>query len=279
MQASGAGRSRRVPLSLQSRVDISAVVEIPRILADLGVLNVTPRETNMNLVTVTWLPLGDEEPFPSDALSSDEEAFADKLLFEADRHRFRRCRALVRQVLGSYIELSPAEVRFSYGDSGKPYLAGYPELHFNVSHSRNLALIAVARQMQIGVDLEWIDTTVDVPTLSEQYFSRTERAALRSLPATRRVEAFFSCWTQKEALVKGVGCGMSLPLRLLETSIGKDQLQFVDLGPLHAGAGVWVVRTLSAPSGFIAALAISAKEVRIRINNSYLRDSMWSAGR
>ena len=140
-------------------------------------------------------------------LSMDESARADRFYFERHRRRFVAARASLRVVLAAYVDLDPSNIEFEYGHKGKPRLAGKAAnfgLHFSVSHSNERALIAVSR-LPLGVDLEFIRPMKDCQAIAKRFFSEAEQSSLFALPPERKLEAFFTCWTRKEAYVKAVG--------------------------------------------------------------------------
>lgn len=148
-------------------------------------------------------------------LSPDEIARASRFHFDKDRIHFTQCRSALRAVLASYLAIPAAEIQFEYLASGKPQLAAEQNprtLQFNVSHSSNMALIAVGSEHRLGVDIEKIRGDVDTVTLAERFFSLRERAGLQALPDHLRVPGFFACWTRKEAFLKATGDGLSFPL-------------------------------------------------------------------
>jgi 4'-phosphopantetheinyl transferase len=148
-------------------------------------------------------------------LSADEIARASRFYFEKDRIHFTRCRSALRRVLGGYLAIPAFDIRFEYLTSGKPQLVADQNpraLQFNVSHSANMALIAVGSERRLGVDIEKIRDDVDTNSLAERFFSLRERAGLQALPDHSRVQGFFACWTRKEAFLKATGDGLSFPL-------------------------------------------------------------------
>lgn len=159
-------------------------------------------------------------------LSQDETERAARFHFAPDRGRFVAARALLRTLLGRYLGRAPGEIRFGYGPNGKPFVAGDDAaagLRFNLSHSHGLALCAVTRGREIGVDLEWINATMNVEAIARRFFSAREAAALENLPAGQRQRAFFACWTRKEAYVKARGEGLSVPLGDFSVSLGPSE--------------------------------------------------------
>jgi 4'-phosphopantetheinyl transferase len=148
-------------------------------------------------------------------LSPDEIDRANRFHFERDRNRFSRCRSALRQLIASYLSIASADIRFDYLASGKPQLAGDQNprgLQFNVSHSAEMALIAVGSEHRIGIDIERIRTDVDTIALAARCFSQRERDGLRELPLPLRTSGFYACWTRKEAFLKATGDGLSFPL-------------------------------------------------------------------
>jgi 4'-phosphopantetheinyl transferase len=155
-------------------------------------------------------------------LSPDEQERAARFHFERDRARFVVARGSLRRILGRYLGLPPDAFRFLYSSHGKPYLAGDGRaalLSFNVSHSGDWALCAVAGGRRVGVDVEIIRADLAGETIAERFFSPREVAALRSLAPGEQVAAFFRCWTRKEAFLKARGEGLSLPLDRFDVSL------------------------------------------------------------
>ncbi len=148
-------------------------------------------------------------------LSPDEIVRASRFHFEKDRIHFTRCRSALRGLLAGYLVIPAAEIRFEYLTSGKPQLAAEQNPHalqFNVSHSANMAVIAVGSEHRLGVDIEKIRGDIDASSLAERFFSLRERAGLQALSDDLRVPGFFACWTRKEAFLKATGDGLSFPL-------------------------------------------------------------------
>lgn len=161
-----------------------------------------------------------------ESLSPDERARAARFHFERDRVRFTVARAGLRALLGRYLGLAPSAIGFAYGDHGKPHLAAPApagDLRFNVSHSGGVALYAVARGREVGVDVEGHRADFATAEIAEGFFSLAERRALSALPAERRCEAFFACWARKEAYIKARGLGLSLALDGFDVSLAPGE--------------------------------------------------------
>jgi 4'-phosphopantetheinyl transferase len=178
-----------------------------------------------------------------------------------DRDRFITARGLLRSILGRYLGIDPGQVRLCYGAQGKPRLAGQdgPEtIRFNLAHSGDLALYAVTRGREIGVDVERIRPELVREPLAERFFSQLESAKLRALPVDQQSEAFFACWTRKEAYLKARGQGLlALPLDQFEVSLAPGEpaallsVQGDEQEPLR-----WSLQHLSPEQGYAAALAV-----------------------
>lgn len=147
-------------------------------------------------------------------LSADERERADRFVFDHHRFRYIRARAALRALLGRHLGVPPANVILGAAPGGKPFLAdGASSLYFNVSHSNDLALIALTRSGEVGVDLEGVRPHPDDwVSLARRYFAIDEVAALERYSSSERVQAFFRCWTRKEAIVKLLGDGLRMPL-------------------------------------------------------------------
>jgi 4'-phosphopantetheinyl transferase len=164
----------------------------------------------------------DVAPLPQDwkTLSEDETHRARRFVFPRDRDRYVRAHSAMRAVLASYSGMLPAEVSFSANAYGKPQIqqaTNAERLQFNLSHSAGIAVLAVARGYELGVDLEMV-RPID-QDVAEHHFSPHELLTLRSLPAYDWLPGFFRCWTSKEALLKGEGLGLNLPLDAFDVEV------------------------------------------------------------
>jgi 4'-phosphopantetheinyl transferase len=187
-------------------------------------------------------------------LSTDERARANRFHFDRDRRRYIAARGALRTILAPYAGIAPGDVRFEYAAHGKPELSGPEPLSFNVSHSGELALVAVAGAGAIGVDLEAIRELDDRDGIAARFFSAVECASLRALPESMRTRAFFACWTRKEAFVKAIGEGLSHPLDTFDVTFAPDAEPRLRIAGQPAESARWSVTALDAGSAFEAAL-------------------------
>jgi 4'-phosphopantetheinyl transferase len=202
-----------------------------------------------------------------DVLSPDEIARASRFHFEKDRIHFARCRSALRDLLAEYLTIPAGEIRFEYLTSGKPQLAAEQNpsaLQFNVSHSANMALIAVGSEHRLGVDIEKIRGDVDTTTLAERFFSLRERAGLQALPDHLRVPGFFACWTRKEAFLKATGEGLSFPLEDFSVTTHPDlDPEIEEIKGSTDEAKQWFLADLSVVDGFRATVARERSPYRV----------------
>lgn len=146
-------------------------------------------------------------------LDEDETLRARRFLFARDRHRYVRAHSTVRRILGAYSGRSPKQVNFVAGRYGKPQIStpdSAPALHFNLSHSGDVALLAVSRAYELGIDVEIIRPIEE--DVARSNFSPPELNGLRGLAPHDWLAGFYRCWTSKEALLKGEGLGLNIPL-------------------------------------------------------------------
>jgi 4'-phosphopantetheinyl transferase len=205
-----------------------------------------------------------------ETLTPDERTRSTRFRFERDQQRFIAGRGVLRDLLARYLQTQPGRIDFVYNAFGKPDLS--PEfgnrLAFNLSHSGGLALIAIAAASSVGVDLEYIRWQPDYADIARGFFSAAEVDALIGLPSHLHAEAFFSCWTKKEAYVKARGAGLTMPLRSFSVPLTSDpggtpvdvRVGSNDIAP----AGPWSIFTLRPAPGYAGALAIEGSGWRLR---------------
>jgi 4'-phosphopantetheinyl transferase len=202
------------------------------------------------------------------ALSSDERERADRFYFPTDRTRHVIGRALSRLLLGHCLGITADKVRFQYGGRGKPSLATdlrQTSLNFNVSHSGDFVLVALAYRRNLGIDIERICANIEADGIANRVFSASERLSLAALPAGMRHDAFFACWTRKEAYVKGRGDGLSLAMDEFDVAfLPGQEPRLVETRHDPAEAGRWTLRDLEAGPNYRAALAVEGADRRLK---------------
>jgi 4'-phosphopantetheinyl transferase len=186
-------------------------------------------------------------------LTRDESERAGRFRFRQLASRFIVGRALLRIILGRYLDIAARSVRFSYNAYGKPDLAMTDEngLRFNLSRSNDMVLYAITASAAVGIDVERISEELRVEEIAERFFSPAESAAIRALDGIEKCEAFFDCWVRKEAYLKAIGKGLSHPLSEIELS-GKP----VSIGGESNRGSIsrWSLTAFDAATGYKAAL-------------------------
>lgn len=201
-------------------------------------------------------------------LSLDEREKAERFYFQKDRKRFIVTRGLLRMILSLYLEIEPGQLRFDYDIYGKPTLAresGEAGLCFNLSHSHGIALYAVTRNREIGVDIERVRADVEIQQIAERFFSPQEYETLCALPSNMQAEAFFACWTRKEAYIKARGEGLAFPLNQFDVSLAPGEpaaLLSTKGDPQEASR--WSLHELDPGPGYVAALAVEGYGWRLK---------------
>jgi 4'-phosphopantetheinyl transferase len=193
-------------------------------------------------------------------LAADELTRADRYCSWQDSERFIVARGLLRAILSRYLGMAAGHLRFCYGPNGKPKLdkeTGGEALRFNVTHSQGLALYAITRDREVGIDVEYIHPELAREEIAERFFSPREVAALRALPVALQPEAFFNCWTRKEAYIKAKGTGLSLPLDQFDVSLAPEEpAALLSTKGDSLEAARWVLRALDLGPDYAAALAV-----------------------
>ncbi len=200
-------------------------------------------------------------------LSADERERAARCRFPEHRDRFIAGRGGLRELLGMYLDAPAAALQFRQGLRGKPALVGESAemgLHFNLSHSGDRALYAVARR-EVGVDLEALDRRVDYAAVAERVCTGREWIAFQTLSVECMQDAFFACWTRKEALAKAIGAGLASGLSTLEACFREDAAPDGRVNLRDAAGREWSVLNLPMESGWVGALAAAGTEWRHKL--------------
>jgi len=201
-------------------------------------------------------------------LNVQERERAEKFLVPQARERFLAARGILRELLGAYLGLDADNVALSHGPQGKPSLspAHNSKISFNVSHSHGMGLFAFASGCEVGVDIEQVRRDFRGMEIAARFFSEEEIAGLAKLPPKLADEAFFGCWTRKEAYVKAHGAGLSIPLRSFTVGFAESDQVLLD----EAG-GRWSCYAVEPAPGFAGAVVAAGE-------NWSLRFWEWSGG-
>jgi 4'-phosphopantetheinyl transferase len=225
-------------------------------------------EDEVQLWRVDLEAIGADESRWQQVLSSDEVTRAARFHFLRDRQRFVAARAWLRIILAGYLRTDPNSLTFTYSKKEKPSLASSAsagsDVSFNVSHSGGIALLGFTRRREIGVDVEQLRRDSDLDAIARRFFSAHEQSQLAALPSVEKVEAFFRCWTRKEAYIKATGDGLSLPLNQFDVSLaagGNNAL--VATRPDDSEAGRWLLQEVPAGPGYFAAVCVRGRDWKL----------------
>jgi 4'-phosphopantetheinyl transferase len=193
-------------------------------------------------------------------LSAEEREHALRFAFEKDRRRWVVAHGVLRMLLSSYLLIDPANLRFSSNPYGKPSVApppGEDRLQFNMAHSVDLALYAFSYGQRIGIDVEYMRKNVEYEQLARSYFSPREYTTLKTLPPPVQHEAFYLCWSRKEAYLKGIGKGLSISLATFDVSLVPGEPAALLASQEDSDApGIWLLYDLAPGVNYAGALAV-----------------------
>lgn len=236
----------------------------------------SPPKLSADEVHVWAVPLDVEQPVLSlfaESLSADERRRAERFHFEHVRRRFVNSHGALRQLLGRYLGAQPADIAFVADDRGKPRIVNAVsakttcDLRFNLSHSSELALVAIAAGAEVGVDVEQIRAVSNIERLARRYFHAAEADEVLAAEGDQRDAQFMRCWTAKEAVVKAYGSGIGAGLNRFRVPLSESFTGWIDLSalpePCFLDARCWLSR-LAPREGYAAACALVGEERRVR---------------
>jgi 4'-phosphopantetheinyl transferase len=209
-------------------------------------------------------------------LSPDEVERAERFRFDQHRRAFVLGRAALRALIASYLRIEPQEASFTYGLKGKPALAVAPcPLSFNVSNSGDLAAYAFALDCEIGVDVEHRRRLLEIEGIARRFFASDEVAELMALSEGERPEGFFNCWTRKEAYIKAVGDGLSVPLDSFEVTLQPGvPARMISLDGSAAAAERWTLHAFTPAPDYAGAIAYQDRERPLTVHSLVTVDQL-----
>jgi 4'-phosphopantetheinyl transferase len=197
-------------------------------------------------------------------LEAHELERASRFHFEKHQRHFIVARGFLRSVVARYLGTQPESLRFVYGAYGKPALESEHGLRFNLSHSNEVALLAVTLYAELGVDVEHIRADFASEDIARRFFSRTEVETFNSLAKEEQVAAFFRCWTRKEAYIKAIGKGLSQPLDAFDVTLAADRPPAL-LRAEDDDASRWLLSDIDIGPGYAGALAVERPVAAVRL--------------
>ena len=202
-------------------------------------------------------------------LSADERERASRFRFARDRDRFVGARGLLREILALYLNATPERLSFGYGAHGKPFLAReeHSTLRFNVSHSFDTMLLAIAHKREVGVDVEGVASIgLAIDDLGDTVLSEPEKQTLARFGSEDKRKTFLRFWTLKEAYIKADGRGVALPLQRIDVSSPEGRVSVLkEATGEWRKCSRWELRTLASIPGYAAALAAEGRDWRLAL--------------
>jgi 4'-phosphopantetheinyl transferase len=208
-------------------------------------------------------------------LDPTEQQHASSINNAAIRRRYVEIHARLRSLLGDVVNVKPELLRIAKGEFGKPYLIDYPNLAFNLSHTRNKMVVAIGHDCDLGVDIEHCKPRANMAALVDKCFADVEKNHWQQLPETQQTLAFYQFWTRKEAFVKAVGRGIALGLN--HCVINPENInEFLAILEAYGQRSEWLVQGIDMGEAFCGALVVKDKGGNYDItgfNISWLSDT------
>jgi 4'-phosphopantetheinyl transferase len=250
-----------VKRGVNSKMDMPGVWMTASSNLSLGEKDVHVWRSNLDLPTARLQVL-------EQLLSREEKMKAERFYRDRDRRRYAAAHGILKSIIALYLGMEASWVRFQYGRNGKPVLVNEfanTGICFNISHSEGIALFALSRGRQIGVDIETVREIPEISQIASHFFSTRENEALNRIPKGKRLQAFFRCWTVKEAFIKAIGEGLRFPLDSFSVSIDPDEpAELFEVGGDTNEASRWAVETLLPEYGASGAVVVRGKKLRVR---------------
>lgn len=199
-------------------------------------------------------------------LSEDERDRADKLKVEDKKQQYIITRGTLRQRLGLLSNIDPKDFVFDYLEHGKPVLfndVNHADIKFNVSHSNDLALIAIAQKQNIGIDIEKINREANHQALMTRFFSEAEQVEFQNIPEAYEAEAFCACWTRKEAFIKAIGSGVTYGLDKFDVTVDPEN-QAPEINLHKPSKDIWSAINLPINDEYMACLVSDRDSLSVR---------------
>ncbi len=193
-------------------------------------------------------------------LNKEERERALKFRFEKDRNCSIIARGVLRNLISEYTSLDAKNVHFEFGTNGKPYICHHNSIQFNVSHAADAIVFGFTKSHILGIDVECTEGDLDVENVAKAFFSDTEVKSLLKLDRVYHKQAFYNCWTRKEAFIKAEGSGLSFPLK--EFSVSLESPIVAELLETHWNKNEkdkWTLTAFTPAKNYIGALAVKGK--------------------
>ena len=204
-------------------------------------------------------------------LSAAELERAQRFHFLKDRQLFLASRLILRKILGNYLSQNPASIEFEVNPFGKPFLrtvADEPPLYFNISHSKNVLVIAASRSFDVGIDVEFLDESRSIQSIAQAHFASHEFSDFSAASLAEQVDLFFQYWTGKEALLKACGKGLSIELQSFALHWNENQTIAAVYSLDRPDLENWLIENVESPD-------VSWKIAMARPREENVQSSYW----
>jgi len=208
----------------------------------------------------------------NNSLNQKEQDKAERFKIEKARNNFIIARGTLRSLLSKYLHTKPKEIIFTQNSYGKPLLTS-GLVKFNISHSGDYALFIFAKNYHVGVDVECVRNNFDFMTIAQKFFAQEEVINLSAISQEQQLQAFFNCWSRKEAFIKGIGKGIFFALDKFAVEVcnktsGKLKLSIDSdkLGELEQAN--WSLEALDLGNTHVGAFAVSGQDYEIGYYNA-----------
>ena len=232
----------------------------------MTVLLPLPDRSAVHLHKITFVDPGWDRPDFEEDLDARERARASAFVFAEHRRNFLIAHGFLRHVLAAYLGCAPGDLQFGTTATGKPLLKGLTPgspLSFNLSHTRNHAVLVVGLCPKLGVDIEERNERRSITEISQRYFAPSERTALSRASSQERADTFLRIWTRKEAILKATGYGLSLPLAQVSVSPGDHGPMILSLPRACGDPAEWSVIHLDFGDQCLGAIAVRELDVAL----------------
>jgi 4'-phosphopantetheinyl transferase len=217
-------------------------------------------------VWALWLEADDEVTGSyRETLSSAETIRAGSFALERLKRSYELAHGGLRLLLARYVNCLPNDLEFTHHPKGKPSLRNESRIHFSMSHSGGLAIYAVMAGREVGADVERVRPISNMERIAASFFCLDEFLDLESIGDTgSKRDAFFRCWTRKEAYIKALGDGLFHRLDQFQVTLLPDQpVQLVQIGRGSDVASEWILQHLEPAPGYVGALAYRGPALRV----------------
>ena len=205
----------------------------------------------------------DSLSFLEPCLDSRDRDRVARFRFAEDRARFVLGRALVRKIIGHYLELQAETIELAYTERGRPFFPLDEKIQFSISHTHDLVTVALTDGARIGIDLEYQKDHLDLPSLAERIFSSADLQTFQVLSGDEKVAAFFRAWTRKEAYLKARGEGIAEKLQEISVSFGTEENILIKDGRDEYNRENWRLLALPLPTGYAGTVACDDPSKRL----------------